>query len=292
MKKYIIVILLCLFNFGYSQNDGCWFSSLFKDFDKLATEYKAFFNNNPDAMYAYEQLYNAGRTGLKQNTIAINSYIVAKNNAKLKQLGFTDELLAKVNGYNPASYDEILTDLDKLGDFLTQNNIVLENFQSTIGILIGKNANYRQGVHWIIQDLGKEAAFRNKTLTLEVSIDNARETLSSIDLVCNGCSASGRNINIEYKSGPGSISKETIKKQFIERDLFNANSLDEIQWRMKNTNFDAEKLKLWLKENKSSLNDLPATKKSLFFKNYDELEGISDSDVNKFVNDYYLLIFK
>ncbi|MFK7002176.1 hypothetical protein, partial [Flavobacterium oreochromis] len=46
-------------------------------------------------------------------------------------------------------------------------------------------------------------------------------------LVCNAC-ANGRNINIEYKSGPGSIKSETIKKQFIERDLFNANSLAEI----------------------------------------------------------------
>ncbi|POR18685.1 hypothetical protein BWK58_14585, partial [Flavobacterium columnare] len=75
---------------------------------------------------------------------------------------------------------EILTDLDKLGDFLIQNNIKLENFQSTIGILVGNNANYRQGVHWIIQDVGIEIAFANKTLTLEVSINNARETLFSV----------------------------------------------------------------------------------------------------------------
>ncbi|MFK7102315.1 hypothetical protein V3471_15195 [Flavobacterium oreochromis] len=179
MRKYIILLLLCLFNFGYSQ-DGCWFSSLFKDFDKLTPEYKAFFNTNADAMYAYEQLYKAGRTGLKQNKKALEAFITAKNNAKLKELGFTDELLAKVNGYNPASYDEILTDLDKLGDFLIQNNIKLENFQSTIGILVGNNANYRQGVHWIIQDVGIEIAFANKTLTLEVSINNARETLFSV----------------------------------------------------------------------------------------------------------------
>ncbi|MFK7033418.1 hypothetical protein V3Q90_15610 [Flavobacterium oreochromis] len=56
-------------------------------------------------MYAYEQLYKAGRTGLKQNKKALEAFITAKNNAKLKELGFTDELLAKVNGYNPASYD-------------------------------------------------------------------------------------------------------------------------------------------------------------------------------------------
>ncbi|MFK7000162.1 hypothetical protein V3470_00010 [Flavobacterium oreochromis] len=295
MRKYIILILLYLFNFGYSQ-DGCWFSSLFKDFDKLTPEYKAFFNANSDAMYAYEQLYKAGRTGLKQNKKALEAFITAKNNAKLKELGFTDELLAKVNGYNPASYDEILTDLNKLGDFLTQNNIKLENFQSTIGILVGNNANYRQGVHWIIQDVGIEIAFANKTLTLEVSINNARETLSSIDLVCNAC-ANGRNINIEYKSGPGSIKSETIKKQFIERDLFNANSLAEIQWRMKNTNLTKEKLVEWLIEHKSSLNNPKARK---LFEDFGKQKqaNLSIDDTDDLIDffkkndEWYNLIFK
>ncbi|MFK7002175.1 hypothetical protein, partial [Flavobacterium oreochromis] len=195
--------------------------------------------------------------------------------------------------------DEILTDLDKLGDFLIQNNIKLENFQSTIGILVGNNANYRQGVHWIIQDVGIEIAFANKTLTLEVSINNARETFSFIDLVCKNCSVTGRNINIEYKSGPGSITKETIKKQFIERDLFNANSLDEIQWRMKNTDFDSDKLKSWLKEHKSSIDDIingTNINVSNKFKNFFGMNSfstnITDGNIDAFVNNNYTKIFK
>ncbi|POR18686.1 hypothetical protein BWK58_14590 [Flavobacterium columnare] len=83
-------------------------------------------------------------------------------------------------------------------------------------------------------------------------------------LVCNAC-ANGRNINIEYKSGPGSIKSETIKKQFIERDLFNANSLTEIQWRMKNTNLTKEKLVEWLTENKAGIESLGVDKIKQFF---------------------------
>lgn len=47
---------------------------------------------------------------------------------------------------------------------------------------------------------------------------------------------------VEYKSGPGSISSSTIKDQFIERDLFNANSLDQIQWRMEGITLIKEQL--------------------------------------------------
>lgn len=63
---------------------------------------------------------------------------------------------------------------------------------------------------------------------MKVAVDNAAETFSFIDIVCNKCSKMGTDLMIEYKSGPGSITKETIKKQFIERDLFKANSLDEL----------------------------------------------------------------
>lgn len=58
---------------------------------------------------------------------------------------------------------------------LQRNSTKLENFDATISILTGGNANYRQGVHWIIQDLGQESAFANKTLTMEVAVENARD---------------------------------------------------------------------------------------------------------------------
>ncbi|BAP31039.1 uncharacterized protein CHSO_2002 [Chryseobacterium sp. StRB126] len=100
---------------------------------------------------------------------------------------------------------------------------------------------------------------------MEVAVENARETFSFIDLVCKGCSRAGTDLMIEYKSGPGSITSGTIKKQFIERDLFKANSLDEIQWRMKNTNLTKDKLVDWLTENRSNIEKLGVEKvKKLF----------------------------
>ncbi|MFK7102316.1 hypothetical protein [Flavobacterium oreochromis] len=110
-------------------------------------------------------------------------------------------------------------------------------------------------------------------------------------LVCNAC-ANGRNINIEYKSGPGSIKSETIKKQFIERDLFNANSLTEIQWRMKNTNLTKEKLVEWLTENKAGIESLGYEKiNELFgtsFNNFTSKNILSNTVIEYFssINNY------
>jgi hypothetical protein len=74
--------------------------------------------------------------------------------------------------------------------------------------------------------------------------------------------------------------------------LFNANSLNEIQWRMTETQMSADKLKLWMKQYKSELNALPENKKSLFFPNYDNLYGLSDTNIDAFVNANYSNIFK
>ncbi|WP_144428895.1 hypothetical protein [Chryseobacterium sp. StRB126] len=294
--KLIWILCLAIYQTGFSQ---CWFSELIKDFDKNPAEFRSFMNTAPDAMYAYEQLYKAGRSGLRQNTQALQAYSNAIKNNKLRELGFSDELLARVNGYNPAAYDEILTDLDKLGSTLQRNNTKLENFNATISILTGGNGNYRQGVHWIIQDLGQESSFASKTLMMEVAVENARETFSFIDLVCKGCSRAGTDLMIEYKSGPGSITSGTIKKQFIERDLFKANSLDEIQWRTKNTNISPDNLKSWLKDNKNAINDIIqgndislSNKYKGYFKINERSNVVTDVQIDNFVDNNFSKIFK
>ena len=211
--------------------------------------------------------------------------------------GFTDELLAKVNGYRDSSFAQLMEDLDILGKHLTTNNIKIDNFTSVIDILKGGNPNYRQGVHWIIEDLGKELAFKGKNLQLELRVDNARETFSFIDLACKNCASNGSDILIEYKSGAGSITKETIQKQFIERDLFTVSSLEEIQWRLKNTTLTKDKLIGWLKENKETLNKLlnnndKKIKIKKWFNLSDFETTITDNKIEDFVNLNYNAIFK
>ncbi len=116
-------------------------------------------------------------------------------------------------------------------------------------------------------------------------------------MFCVNCTPG--NLKTEYKSGPGSISSKTIKEQFIERDLFNADNLNEIQYRMDKTEMTAEKLKTWLKENKGSINKIikgdnaeKASNFKKFFKMKDFEDVITSNYIEDFVDTNYNMIFK
>ncbi|QSE96121.1 hypothetical protein [Fulvivirga lutea] len=68
------------------------------------------------------------------------------------------------------------------------------------------------------------------------------------------------------------------------RDLFNANSLDEIQWRTEGTEFTKEKLVQWMTENKSSIENLGYDKIKSFYPN-DEFMN-STNYVDRFNNKF------
>jgi hypothetical protein len=242
---------------------------------------------------------------LAKDIPSLQSFNRLKQNPSFGKMGLTDESIAKISGYGnstrSASYKEILDDLNSLGDFLHNNpSTTIQNFDQTIAILKGSNNNYKQGVHWMVKDVNTNGSiFANKSLVFENPIPNARPTQgnSYIDLFCPNCTPA--NLKVEYKSGPGSIKSSTIKDQFIERDLFNANNLDEIQWRMDGTDFSADKLKTWLKENKSSIMDIvdgddaiKASNFERFFKmsNFDDV--VTDSQIDSFVDLNYSIIFK
>jgi len=95
----------------------------------------------------------------------------------------------------------------------------------------------------------------------------------------------------------GSITKETIQKQFIERDLFTANSLEEIQWRLKNTTLTKDKLVGWLTDNKNSIINLKKGKIADLLDN-DNILNMTDSQAaDMFIkyfekNENYQKIFK
>ena len=80
---------------------------------------------------------------------------------------------------------------------------------------------------WTLRNVTDDIeTFGGKTIKFEHSIGNVRNTNSSLYVFCNNCEIT--NLKVEYKSGH-SINSDIIKNQFIERDLFNANNLDEIQ---------------------------------------------------------------
>ncbi len=106
-------------------------------------------------------------------------------------------------------------------------------------------------------------------------------------------------MKVEYKSGPGSISSSTIKEQFIERDLFNAKSLDEIQWRMEGTGMTKEKLVEYLStnESKEALKKISAEKANKLLNRTDLDDDLPEEIVEAIINSFkddknYKLIFR
>ncbi|MBD2769200.1 hypothetical protein IC235_15010 [Hymenobacter sp. BT664] len=152
-------------------------------------------------------------------------------------------------------------------------------------------------MHWIIRDIANDAnTFSGKTLRFEENVANARGTTSFIDVFCEQCIPP--NLKIEYKSGPGSITAGTIKDQFIERDLFSAENLNEIQWRMTNTGMTKEKMVDWMKANKTSLEQIlnadPARRSKIasWFNLARGTTTIPDQKIIDFVNNNYTTIFR
>ncbi|NBW36479.1 MAG: hypothetical protein EBR30_15960 [Cytophagia bacterium] len=245
---------------------------------------------------------------LAKDPSVLEAFDRLKKNPSLSKMNLTDVGIAKLQYYSTgtrqASYKRILEDLNTFGNFIENNpGTTIQNFDKVIGILqrtdnVGNN--YKQGVHWMINDINVNGnLFSGKALKFEHSIPNARPTTtnSSIDLFCINCNPV--NLKVEYKSGPGSMSSTTIKEQFIERDLFNASSLSEIQWRMDGTDFNPDKLKIWLKENRSSIMNIiegtDPVKSSNFqrFFNMSEFDDvITDNHIDAFVDLNYNLIFK
>src|SRR5690606_3093305 len=131
----------------------CWVSALAVDMRSGTSEFRQFIKSSEGAFEAYKRLYTAGRSTLRKDTEALAAFYNTSRNSKLKELGFTDELLASVNGYSDASFAELMNDLNRFGNLIHERGTKITNFRSMIDILKGKNQNYRQGVHWILQDL-------------------------------------------------------------------------------------------------------------------------------------------
>ncbi|WP_421498023.1 hypothetical protein [Flavobacterium columnare] len=175
-------------------------------------------------MYAYEKLFKAGKTGLKTNTNALNAFIIAKNNQKLKQLGFTDDLLASINGAANLSYVDVLTNLNRFANNVSSKNITLVDFNKIFTELYETGVK-RDGANWILNYIGTHAdEFTNKTIKFEEYISNELGgRFVDVTDVTNT-----NKVFFEFKSvstvPPGHFSEQFMK------DLTNAGSLDQIKW--------------------------------------------------------------
>ena len=258
--------------------DDTKITSFVKDFAGASNDDLLSLVNDLNMVESWRLLLDAGRTGgrnaangLTRNIEAIKALNSARLNTNVTRLGITADDLVKIQSYKTdagsASFKDIVTDINKMADNLNSHNIEVENLNPLINKFhrTDKFANKtNKGFHHVIKDLGNDVStFNGNTVTLEFPITNARGNTSSIDAFCANCDIP--NLKIEYKSGPTSISTSSIKDQFIERDLFNASSLDELQWRMDGTGLTKEKLVDWLTENKSSIRNLGYEKIKGFF---------------------------
>jgi len=139
------------------------------------------------------------------------------------------------------------------------------------------------------------AEIKGRNIKFEQGVTNARYTdhNSSVDIFVKG----RPELNIEIKNYHGStkISKDVLKSQFIERDLFNAKNLNEIRWYQvgtSKTSKDEIINMLKTKECREALEKLSNTKKNMIFKNYNTIDGVTDKNLEQFISDNFNTIFK
>ncbi|QEC44682.1 hypothetical protein [Pseudobacter ginsenosidimutans] len=234
-------------------------------------------------MYAYKKLWQANRTELRKSADALFIYTEAIRNPKLRQLGFTDDILARVKGsrLDEGSFVTVMTDLDRFGKTMAAHpTIEFDNFGSLIGKLTDGNPQNTQAAHWIIQDLTENANdFAGKKWNIELSVKNSDDNYAFIDLASNG----DPQKFIEYKwLTINTVSKEDFIREFLKRDLYNPDlrGLSLLEWRIKGNKLAKAKVQEYLKsaEGREALESL----------GYEKAKALFPDDIAKFNEDNFV----
>ncbi len=247
---------------------------------------------------------------LFNNKNAVNALTKARNNPILKKLGFTDKILAslRASGKGEFSYEKILDKLLSIAKKIEDNpNTTLEDFYEKVIYKLEKNSkatnSQRIGVEGVLKAVDDEFdnLLKGKIVRFEKQVDNARPSkkLSAEDLTVEIETLDGSRktlFRVEVKNCPTCVDTHIIRKQFIERDLFNATDISQIKWRIYGQNFTKQHFEKFLKENKEAIKSLLKNEKSKsnIEKWFDLKEGqsfISDEQIKIFSNTYYSKIF-
>jgi len=99
---------------------------------------------------------------------------------------------------------------------------------------------------------------KGKIVKFENSVENIRGTKSYEDLNVEIVTFDGTKTayRIEVKNCPNCVDTNIIRKQFIERDLFNATDISQIKWRIYGQNFTKQDFEKFLKENRKAIEKL------------------------------------
>lgn len=187
--------------------------------------------------------------------------------------------------------DEIFDVLSSFGDFLGSNSPATYGnlYEKVIEPLRGPLFSNRKGAVGILKFLQDPIAdIQGKDLLFEIPAPNARGTTSRIDVSVN-------NNRYEIKNCAACITPTTIKEQFIERDLFNASSVNDItKWKIYEQGYTQTQFISHLTSNKDAIENLGVERISQILD-----EDISDLTISQasdllitFISDNYPIIFE
>ncbi len=262
---------------GIALKNGGWSDDLIKEFESTFKGTKTLENTQ-----SWKLLKDANRTGLMKNADAVEALTKVRANKNLKNLGATDELLAKIEGAEGVSYEQVLNNLDLFANNMAKNNVALNDFNKVLNQL-AQTVNKRDGANWIVEYLGKNAhQFKGKAIKFEEFYDTA---LGGRYIDVTSETANEAKIFYEFKSVKN-VPPTKFAEQFM-KDLDNANSLDQIKWI-----FNGSKNPPDFKKNMlEAIDKLPLTDDlAKKFLKGDEI--IKSRDLKKYLKDNFEMIFK
>ena len=174
---------------------------------------------------SWKLLRDAGRTQLMKNADVLETLTRIRANKNLKKIGATDELLAKIQGVEGVSYEQVLNNLDLFANNIVKNNVTLNDFNKVLNQLT-QEVSKRDGANWIVEYLAKNSdQFKGKTIKFE---EFNSTTLGGRFVDVTDETFSFNKIFYEFKSVK-TVPPKDFAEQFM-KDLSNADNLSQIKW--------------------------------------------------------------
>ncbi|ATA70697.1 hypothetical protein [Capnocytophaga sputigena] len=174
---------------------------------------------------SWKLLRDAGRTQLMKNADVLETLTRIRANKNLKKIEATDELLAKIQGVEGVSYEQVLNNLDLFANNMAKNNVTLNDFNKVLNQLT-QEVSKRDGANWIVEYLAKNSdQFKGKTIKFE---EFNSTTLGGRFIDVTDETFSFNKIFYEFKSVK-TVPPKDFAEQFM-KDLSNADNLSQIKW--------------------------------------------------------------
>ena len=174
---------------------------------------------------SWKLLRDAGRTQLMKNADVLETLTRIRANKNLKKIGATDELLAKIQGVEWVSYEQVLNNLDLFANNIAKNNVTLNDFNKVLNQLT-QEVSKRDGANWIVEYLAKNSdQFKGKTIKFE---EFNSTTLGGRFIDVTDETIVRSKVFYEFKSVK-TVPPKDFAEQFM-KDLSNADNLSQIKW--------------------------------------------------------------